>query len=205
MFADAKVEKIGGQLQVTHGQDDNLYVEFSNEPVKMEFESEQQGRPIFKEMPYIRIMFPGDRTKEVFRPVEMGDYERPGDPERFPKQWARFQNQEKQVADGTPVEQWAVLNRSEALALKAVGVFTVELLASLPDQALHGVGLGGRELREKARNWLKQATDGSEVTRLTAENKALRDDLEMVKKQIAELSKSASEDDGDLKRQNKKA
>jgi hypothetical protein len=48
--------------------------------------------------------------------------------------------------------------------------------------------MGGRELREKAQAWLKQAESGAETLRLTAENAQLRSDLELLKAQVAEIA-----------------
>ena len=47
--------------------------------------------------------------------------------------------------------------------------------------------MGARELREKAKAWLNNAKGGSEVTRLLGENDTLRNDVEVLKRQVAEL------------------
>lgn len=186
-FATAQVHKAGNQLHVTHGDDKGLFVTFYDEAIRQNFESEQQGRPVFKDVPHVHIMFPGDRTKEVKRPVKLsGDESSPSDPERWPRQWAAYQAQAAEVVDGLPVTEWAPLTKSQAMELKALHIHTVEQLAAVPDHAL--TWLGAREMQAKARAFLAQATDGAEVLRLKAENEALRTDLELLKQQVAELS-----------------
>src|ERR1700761_2630728 len=97
-FAQARVIEQGNQLHVMHGDDSKLYVEFKMEAVHQGALSEQEGRPIYKDIPFIEINFPGDRTKKIYRPVKMeNDLQSPADPVRFPRQWEAFQNQREQV------------------------------------------------------------------------------------------------------------
>lgn len=193
-FASAKVTGSGNNLHVSHGDDSGLFVEFEMRPIKQEFESEQKGRPIFKDVPYINIMFPGDRTKQIVRPVKMDeDGSGPSDLQRFPRQWAAFESKKEQVQDGTPLEQWAPLTRSQVMELKGIRIHTVEQLASLPDSTLNW--MGARDLREKAKVWLANAGgSNAEVLKLQHENQTLAEDIAMLKDQIRELAamKSAS-------------
>ena len=193
-LATPRVQQTGhNSYQVSHGDDQNLFVQFTMEAIKQEFESEKQGRPIFKDVPHIHILFPGDKSREIKRPVRLTQEEAgnaPPDPVRFPRQWAAFQNQQEQTHDGTPIEEWAPIGKAQAFELKALRIYTVEQLANVPDASLHAVGMGGRELRDKAISWLKNAEGGSEVSRLTAENSQLKADMEALKVQMAELAKS---------------
>ncbi|AIV65800.1 hypothetical protein [Burkholderia pseudomallei] len=186
-FATPHIHQQGNQLHVSHGDDSGLFVEFSLEPIHQEAESEKQGRPIYKDVPHIRIHFAGDRTKMIFRPVKMQDDQQgPSDPRRFPRQWAAFQEQRSQVQEGMPLEHWPPLSRSEVLSMKAMHIHTVEQLAAMTDSNLSW--LGARELRDKAAAWLKNAEGGKETVRLTAENEQLRADLDAQKAQTRELA-----------------
>ncbi|MDN7897199.1 chromosome partitioning protein ParA [Burkholderia cepacia] len=186
-FATPHIHQQGNSLHVSHGDDSGLFVEFSLEPIHQEAESEKQGRPIYKDVAHIRIHFAGDRTKMIFRPVKMQDDQQgPSDPRRFPRQWAAFQEQRSQVQEGTPLEQWPPLSRSEVMSMKAMHIHTVEQLAAMADSNLSW--LGARELREKAIAWLKNAEGGKEVVRLTAENEQLRADLDAQREQTKELA-----------------
>lgn len=187
-FASAQVHKSGNQLHVTHGDDKGLYVEFAMEAIQQPFKSEQAGRPIYEDVPHVHILFPGDTTKKVYRPVDMvGNEAKPSDPQRWPQQWAAFQSQSTQVQIGTPLTEWPPVGKSIALNLKGMGVHTVEQLAEVSDIAL--TWLGARELRDKAKAWLLASTDGAAVTKLQHENEDLRADLEMLKKQFADMAK----------------
>jgi hypothetical protein len=186
-FAQARIVESGNQLHVMHGDDSRLYVEFTMEAIHQTAKSEEEGRPIFKDVPHVHIHFPGDRTKQIFRPVKfVDDHQGPADPVRFPKQWAAFQAQAEQVQDGTPVEHWGPLTKSQAMEFKAMHIHTVEQLAGISDSNLSW--LGARELRDKAIAWLAQADGGKETMRLTAENATLKADMEDLKRQMKEMS-----------------
>lgn len=187
-FAAAQVNLRPNQMvgMAKHGDDKGLFVTFYNEAVHQPAESERQGRPIFKDVPHVHILFPGDRTKEVRRPIKMhGDESSPSDPERWPMQWQAFESQSETQVQGVPITEWAPITKSQAMELKALHIHTVEHLAELPDHALNW--LGSRELREQARAFLAAADDGAENARLRAENEALRTDVDMLKKQMSEL------------------
>lgn len=187
-FASATVAGKGNRLTVSHGGDESLIVRFYLESVHQRFESEQAGRPIYKDVPYIWIQFPGDRTRDIRRKVDFNGKHGLPDPERFPKQWAAYERQQEVVQEGTPLEEWGPISKSLALTYKGLNIHTVEQLASVGDQLLHGLGHGARELRDKAVAWLRSTEDSSEVMKLQSENAQLRQDLDMLKQQVEELS-----------------
>ncbi len=174
----------GRGLSVKHGTDETLIVSFSMEPVLQGFESEREGRPIYKDTPMVTIRFPGDRTREIHTRAKQEHKD------RFPRQWAAFELKHAQVHIGTPLEEWGPISKSHALTLKGVNVHTVEQLASVTDANLQNLGHGARPLRDKAIAWLKTTTDNAESMRLAAENQQLRDDLAVLKEQVAELAKA---------------
>jgi len=193
-LANAQVIQEGNNYYVQHGSDKDLLVTFSNIPILQDYESQVQGRPIYKDVPYIEIVTAGNTKNRVHRAVKMqGDGVMPSDIERFPRQWDAFQRQAEQVFEGTPITEYAPVSKSQALELKAQNIHTVEHLAAVSDSVVDSIGLGGRKLRENARSWLEQAKSGSEITRLQAENDTLRTDVELLKKQI-ETIMSAVED-----------
>lgn len=189
-FAQARIVESGNQLHVTHGDDSRLYVEFTMEAIHQTAQSEVEGRPIFKDVPHVRIHFPGDRTKQIFRPVKFeDDFMGPADPRRFPQQWKAFEAQQEQVQTGTPIEHWGPLTKSQAMEFKAAHIHTVEQLAGVSDANL--TWLGARELRDKAIAWLAQAESGKEALRLQGELEKRDADIEELKRQVKELASLA--------------
>lgn len=187
-FAVPRVTQTGvNSHQVSHGDDGGIIAEFENIPVHNEARSNDEGHICYDDVVHVKMHFPGDKTKVVCRKVKMGsDAQGPSDPERFPRQWAAFQAQREQVPDGIPLTEWPPLTKSQVLELKSIHIHTVESLASLPDSSL--TWMGARDLRDKAKAWLSNAKGGSEVTRLLGENDALRNDVDVLKRQVQELA-----------------
>ena len=76
--------------------DKKLFVQFFMEAIRDPLASEKEGRPIFKEVPNVRIMVPGSRDVTVTRAT-------PQYQERFARQWERFRKQLDQAETGTPL------------------------------------------------------------------------------------------------------
>lgn len=167
-----------------YGDDRSLMVNFTTEAIHQPALSLKEGRPIYKDVVYVHIVYPGGKSdfKGVAQMVEHDGI--PPDPERFPRAWARFQNQQTEAVDGFPLEQWPAMPKAEILMFKAQGVQSVEQLGAIPDSALHQFGMNGRRYRDTAIAYLKNAKDGKEVSRLSAENSQLRADLEALKEQF---------------------
>lgn len=177
----------GNNLHVSHGDDKGLFVTFYDESVEQPYKSELAGHPVFEDVTYISILFPGDNTRKTVRPAKLkDDGGAPPDPTRWPAQWAAYKSQSEPVETGMPVTQWAPLTKSQALMLKSLSIHTVEQLAAVPDHAL--TWMGAREMQQKARAWVEQAKEGAEVLRLQAENDALRIDVRALQAQFLELS-----------------
>ena len=73
---------------------------------------------------------------------------------RFPVEYARYQLGKKQVVEGTPLEQFAFLNRAEVETLKVHGIFTVEALNEMPEDK--AVQLGIADERHLAQKFLEE-------------------------------------------------
>lgn len=179
-LAEGKVVKTGhNSYAVVHGDDSQNYVEFEQVAIKNETKSLSAGHPVYEDVDFIKIMFPGDKTKVVFKKVTE-EYK-----QRYPKQWAAYKTQEQQTQEGFPITEWPILTKSEAKNLKSMNIHTVEMLAHLPDSAL--TFFGARSYRDKAQATLAKAVDGSAVLAMKAENEALKTDLEVLKEQMKEL------------------
>lgn len=188
-FANATIHQTGANnYSVTHGDDKQLIPEFYDREFLDEAESNKAGRPIHKTVPYIKIIFAGDKTKVIDRPVDMVGKTggAPPDPQRWPSYWSSYQNKTVHVPDGTSLLEWPPLPRSEAKDLKAMGIHTVEQLAGLPDTAL--TWLGAQAWRNKAKAWLLTAVGPAAVMKIQVEKDQLAADVEMLKQQIKDLA-----------------
>jgi hypothetical protein len=161
--------------------DSRLAVQFYKKAVKQEFESNEAGRPIFKEFDFVRIMIPGDNLTEI------DTYARDSHKQRFPRQWAHYQNQTQGHQDiiGTPIDQWPQITRAQAEELRGLKFPTVESIADCSDQQLQRIGMvagmSPHNFRQKAKAFLNLATESAEVSAREAEMQALREENDKIK------------------------
>ena len=179
MFQEAQIIQQGNNYRVQHGTDAGLFVQFYLEAIKDEEATIKQGRPIFNDREYIKIIPVGDKNTVVCEPVSE-DHKM-----RWPAQYAAFKNQQHQPQEGTPIDQWPPLTKSQVMMFKAANVHTVEQLSNVSDTNLANLGMGARELREKAITYLKSA-EGSAPTL------ALQQQLNEAMKQIEALKNQLS-------------
>lgn len=165
----------------TSNPDALLSVTFYSKPIQNNFESTRQGRPIFADSDMVRIMTPGNQLNII------DTLAREEHKQRFPIQWARYQNKSGEQLVGTPVDQWPPLTRAQAEELKGLKFFTVEQIAGCSDEQAQRMGMMGPTLRKQAAAWLAKASDMSLVTAQAAELKKRDDELAAMKAEMAEL------------------
>jgi hypothetical protein len=174
----------------TQGADARLAVQFYKKSVKQDIASDEAGRPIFKEFDFVRIMIPGDNLTEI------DTYAQESHKQRFPRQWAHYQNQVANHQDiiGTPLDQWPQVTRSQADELRGLKFHTVESIADCSDQQLQRIGMvagmSPHNFRLKAKAFLNLANDSADVAQREAELQALKEENAKIKAETdAKLSK----------------
>lgn len=128
---------------------------FYTEPVEMTFKSSQAGRPIFEDREMVEIIIPGDIRSKATEIVNDGHKE------RWPKEYAAFKRGEEAPLEGTPLRDWPPLTAGRVRELAHFNILTVEQLAEVGDNHLQNLGMGARELREKAKKFLEVARTGT--------------------------------------------
>lgn len=164
-------------------KNDNARPRFYSKPMKNNFRSETEGRPVFEDKEFVEILVPGDR-KTVVDTLVKDEHKR-----RWPREYAAFKAGQEIPTEGTPLEEWPQITRSQVEELRFGHIRTVEQLASLPDNALNStVPMGGYPLREKAQRWL-EAQKGNAQTEVLAAESARKDEIIAdLKRQHADLS-----------------
>ena len=163
------------------GADSRLAVQFYKRSVKQDIASDEAGRPIFKEFDFIRIMIPGDNLTEI------DTYAQESHKQRFPRQWAHYQNQVANHEDivGTPLDQWPQITRSQADELRGLKFHTVESIADCSDQQLQRIGMvagmSPYNFRLKAKAFLNLANDSAEVAHREAELAQVKEENAKIK------------------------
>ena len=79
---------------------------------------------------------------------------------------------------GTSVKEWPVLSPAQAQNFIACHILTIEDVAAMTEEAMARVGMGSRELKEKAREWLSGRDE--KAARITALESQLAEALEKI-------------------------
>jgi hypothetical protein len=180
--------------QTGRDPDQNAIAIFKNFAMKNPSRSASEGRPIFDDMEIVEIRFPGSRSVSVFPATSISHWQE--DPvsgeltaityaERFNRQYKQFKQHSSQTKSGTPLEHAPFLTEARRAELRALNVYTVENLAAVDGQELKNLGTGGRELKNKAIEYLEEAKRGAANPALMAELEALRARNQVLEEDLA--------------------
>ncbi len=181
-FGQGTVDPSSGM--VAFGDDKRLYVKFYTRSVRNNWQSQEQGRPVFEPRHFVQIMQPGERDM-IDREVRDEDHY------RFPTQWARYQAEQEQVPEGTPL---AILYPAEPHivdSMSALKIFTTEQLAGLSEQAISRLGMGGREHVARAKRFIEAAEKFGGAHQMQRDLDAANDRIATLEGQIQQLMASA--------------
>ena len=152
-----------------------------NRKVVVPLHTDDKGDPV--DMPYVRIMKPGDSTTIIVQPV------REQHKRRFPQQWLYFASTNGLIEEhvqGWRVEEWDHLNKEQIRDLKHMRFHTVEQIAAASDSAVSGMGIMGPGLRIEAQKALKQT-----LANQMQENESKKDEeIADLKEQMATMQKA---------------
>jgi len=171
--------------------DSRLNVKFYQKAIQNEFKSALEGRPIMEMRDFIIIEVPGNNLSVI------DTFAAPEHKDRFPVQWARYQN-EKTDGDieGTLLSEWPVLNSAIAAELKHFKFYTVEQVAQASDAQLNTLGMAAGmsplALRDKAKAYLGSAKDTALVQQQADELSKRDEIIARMEAQIAELAQQAN-------------
>jgi hypothetical protein len=181
-------------------KDRPAYVRFERRPIEDRNETIKQGRFVTKDVDYALVTPPYSKDCVEYEVKDwLNNVEKNARDGRIPQDWRdqwfsaydKWKKGEELPVNGTAIKGWGVISPAQQSNLISIGVPTVEDLAAINDEGLRRFGMGGLELRDKARAWLKAVEERGPLTlKLTAmesENKALHQTVETQSAQIAQL------------------
>ena len=163
--------------------DEAVVALFKHHAIKNEDKSAKEGRPIYDDMEIVEIRFPGSRSVSVFPATAFshwlndpttGEQTRVTYAERFSRQYQQFKSHTAQTKSGTPLQHVPFLTEARRAELRALNIYTVEALASVDGQELKNLGQGGRDLKNKAQEFIAESRHGAPNAALLAEVEALK-------------------------------
>lgn len=155
--------------------------------------SEKEGRPIFSDVPFIRIHSAGDSTTIIEKPV----WDDPRNPNshtrRFPTEWKNFLAgvKESEQSGGTPLKLMPGISAAQVKELEHFHVHTVEALADMAD-AHASKFMGIQSLKNEARAYLLRAKGGAADKAMARELEKRDQEIELLKAQMAQLLAGAT-------------
>jgi hypothetical protein len=162
--------------------------------------TKKEGRPVYDDVEKVRFRIAGDpKTVHVGFADDQSSVRDPETNQRLKYKelhsgpYEAFKKNQEYVGQGTPLSEAPFLSEAKRAELKAVNVFTIEALAALDGSNLSRLGMGGRSLKEQAAAYLQNATGSADVTRLAAENEALKRRLEALEAKSGGMTNPALE------------
>lgn len=123
--------------------DGNIII-FHMRKIKNNFLSEKNDELYYDDIPYMKVISPGQRHSTVDKKVKAADKL------EHKEQWEAFEKKQEMRTSGTPLSVWPGIENEMIPELEFMNVFTVEDLSSVSDANLTNMGPGGRKLREAA-------------------------------------------------------
>lgn len=182
--------------------DDVLVATFRTLAQKNEARSAAEGRPIYEDVEVVEIRAPGSRNYTPYPATAFshwhfdpftGEQTQVTYAERFAHQYQQYKASAQQTKSGTPVDYAPFLTEGKRAELRAQNIYTVEQLVAIDGQELKNLGPGGRDLKNRAEEYLAESKGNAPTTQLAAELEALRarnavleEDNEVLKKTSGE-------------------
>ena len=113
---------------------------------------------------------------------------------RFPSPWLdgfkhkykHWKETQELPVEGTPIKTWNALSPAQCKMLLDLNIRTVEDLAAGNEELISRMGMGGRQLRERAATWLSTAKDVGRSSEQLAAAVRRAEDAEARIKQLEE-------------------
>lgn len=174
------------------------YVQFEERSEEYRPDDQNPGHIQFRSVDYVVIRQIGAKDsveKEATAWLEGLSHNQNYDPvwvDHFRTQYMLWKKGQEPTPVGMHIKQWAAISKAQADMLLAVNIRTVEDLAVANEQALLRVGIGARDLQNKAKAWLQTAEDtgktASEIASLRAKNEGLEHMLHEMQKKLDALA-----------------
>lgn len=158
------------------------------------------GYRVTKDIDMVRIVQPGSRDdllKEAKGWIkQLRDKYLSNAHDAYPEEWINaienkyemWKKGQDAPLNGTSVKEWPLLSPAQVQNLIACHLLTIEDVSEMTENAMIQYGMGARELKEKAREWLKgkeiasaALTENAELKKMLAELKAELDALKAEK------------------------
>lgn len=113
--------------------------------------------------------------------------------EFFEECYSRFQKGQEMLIDGVDLKMWPIIDPARLKICQQAGVYTVEGLAEANEDVLRRIGMGARELKQMAKDWLSQGDKGKVNDELADLRSKLEAAMDIIEQQKGEIDKIKEE------------
>lgn len=107
----------------------------------------------------------------------------------FERNFEQFKKGQEMILEGTDLKMWPLILPAQIKMCQSANLFTVEALANATEEGLSRVGMGARELKAMAKNWLDSGEQGKASNKLTELQDRLEAALDLIQQQKAEIDR----------------
>lgn len=170
--------------------------------------SAQEGRAIFDTVLMVDLVAPAQNAstpqielERIWSPESLAFYKLPEGASRKSNNYEKYAKFIKDFKDshvemelgGTPLKEWPRITKGLTATLASQGVYTVEQVAAIADVSLDVLGMGGRELRNQAIQFLEQAQGQSDTSKLVAQISDLQAQVARLQADLVLANQNASD------------
>jgi hypothetical protein len=186
--------------------DDLLVVTFKHIAIHNETRSLGEGRPVYEDVEVCEIRSAGSKDVKVFPSTDTcrwvddpftGSQRKESYAERFRHQYQQFKRDAVQTKVGMPIDIAPFLSDARKAEMRALNVYTVEQLAAIDGAELKNLGPGGREMKNKAEEYIAESKSSAPNKMMMAELEQLRA-RNVILEEDAERKRATADPAGDL-------
>lgn len=173
------------------------YVEFETRAEEDREKTIATGRPVFKDVDYALVRALGSKDCVEKNAVEwLAHLDHQAMIRAYNPEWAKFFREqytewkrgEEVTQFGTHIKNWAGLSPGVYQTLIAARITTIEAVADANEESLTRIGMGSRDLKQRAQAWLDAST-----------NSATADELAHLRQKTANQDKASEARDEEIR------
>lgn len=168
--------------------DNVLHVEFYKDAIQNSHKTEKEGRPVFEDVDFVRIITPGD-TKTIIETKVDETHKF-----RFKNQWKTYSEGNETQITGWILKEWPVVTASQVKELNYHNVYTVEQLSKISDHSINNLGMGMFDLRTKAKAALDAAAGSADLSVRAIKEQNQIEEIKSLKSQLSALNNLVKEE-----------
>lgn len=185
---------------ITNREERPPLVRFERRPVENVAASKTEGRYVAMDVDFALVTPPYSKDCVVHKVQNwLQNVRKNVQDGRTPQAWLEgwekaynaWKNGQEIPLRGTPIKGWGILSPAQQEMLIQINCPTVEDLADINDEGLKRIGIGGLDLKNKAKAWLASMKDHGgatmKIASLEAENATLKTSLEALERQVNAL------------------